>query len=107
MYKVVRFPWNHPLLILNQTYHPVMKMIWIQVIFQHISHHQEYGLLVISFQHYEFTGESHIRISCTEYSHPLEYFEAFVDEAMLNHIVEETNRYQLQNPIDERRNMAS
>jgi hypothetical protein len=56
---------------------------------------------------YEFTGQPHIRISCTEYSHPLEYFEAFVDEAMVNHIVEETNRYQLQNPIGERRNMAS
>jgi hypothetical protein len=56
---------------------------------------------------YEFIGEPGIRISTTENSHPLEYFEAFIDEAMVNHIVEETNRYQLQNPVGERQNMAS
>jgi hypothetical protein len=56
---------------------------------------------------YEFTDEPGIRISSTENSHPLEYFETFVDEAIVNHIVEETNRYQLQNPVGERQHMGS
>ncbi|CAF1411692.1 unnamed protein product [Rotaria sordida] len=55
---------------------------------------------------FEFTGEPGVRISTTETSHPLDYFEAFINEEIVNHIVAETNRYQLQNPVGERQNMA-
>ncbi|CAF1534693.1 unnamed protein product [Adineta ricciae] len=42
----------------------------------------------------------------TETSHPLDYFEASIDETIANSIVAETNRYQSQNPVGERLNMA-
>ena len=83
----------------------------IDLSFLEISAHQSssriWTINNFSLRLYEFTGELSLRISTAENSHLLKYFEAFVDEATVNYIVEEMNRYQLLNPVGERHNMTS
>jgi hypothetical protein len=38
---------------------------------------------------------------------PLDYFQLFFDETMMQRVVDETNRYYLQNPVGERQHMSN
>ena len=38
---------------------------------------------------------------------PLDYFQLFFDETLMQHIVDETNRYYSQNPLGERQHMSN
>ncbi|CAF0937450.1 unnamed protein product [Didymodactylos carnosus] len=54
---------------------------------------------------HDFTGRPRVCMHSTNSMTPLQCFEHFYDEQLMNLIVNETNTYQKQNPIGNRENM--
>ena len=55
-----------------------------------------------------FVGEPDIQNTISLVARiPLDYFQLFLDETIMKCIVDETNRYYLQNPVSERQHMSN